>query len=223
MLRVARQRKLLGSIPEIHCLSGQTIRERVLSHEEEAAYLDAAAQPLRDVATVMLDTGMRPEEVFRIAWEHVHFEPAGAGARFGYLHNPIGKTKYARRDVPMTIRVKAVLEMRHLAAGQPAQGWVFLASTQSGHIETVKNQHATAVKQAKLGWFVLYTLRHTMLTRLGESGAEAFLIQKIAGHSSILISQRYVHPTPERVERGFEQFEAYNDRKRKALGAARVQ
>ena len=32
---------------------------------------------------------------------------------------------------------------------------------------------------------------------------------KIAGHSGITISQRYVHPTPEHVERMFERFEAY--------------
>jgi len=43
-----------------------------------------------------------------------------------------------------------------------------------------------------------------MLTRLGESGTDAFTIMKIAGHSSGLVSQRYVHPTPEAVERAFE-------------------
>ncbi len=58
--------------------------------------------------------------------------------------------------------------------------------------------------------FVLYSLRHTMSTRLGESGAEAFTIQKIAGHSSAVISQRYVHPTPAPIETAFSRFEAYN-------------
>ncbi len=45
--------------------------------------------------------------------------------------------------------------------------------------------------------FVLHSLRHTMLTRLGESGVDAFTIMRIAGHSSIVVSQRYIHPTPE--------------------------
>ena len=52
--------------------------------------------------------------------------------------------------------------------------------------------------------FVLHSLRHTMLTRLGESGVDAFTIMRIAGHSSIVVSQRYIHPTPEAVERAFE-------------------
>jgi hypothetical protein len=30
---------------------------------------------------------------------------------------------------------------------------------------------------------------------------------KIAGHSSITVSQRYVHPSPESVERAFEKLE----------------
>ncbi|MGB7189828.1 MAG: tyrosine-type recombinase/integrase, partial [Acidobacteriaceae bacterium] len=55
--------------------------------------------------------------------------------------------------------------------------------------------------------FVLHSLRHTMLTRLGESGVDAFTIMRIAGHSSIVVSQRYIHPTPEAVERAFERLQ----------------
>ena len=36
--------------------------------------------------------------------------------------------------------------------------------------------------------FVLHSLRHTMLTRLGESGVDAFTIMRIAGHSSVVVS-----------------------------------
>jgi site-specific recombinase XerD len=68
--------------------------------------------------------------------------------------------------------------------------------------------------------FVLYSLRHTMLTRLGEAGADTFAIQKIAGHSSILVSQRYVHPTPERLESAFAALEAYNTAQQEKLTAA---
>jgi integrase len=56
----------------------------------------------------------------------------------------------------------------------------------------------------------MYDLRHTFLTRLGESDVDPFTIQKIAGHSSITMSQRYVHPTGERVEDAFSRLESYN-------------
>ena len=47
--------------------------------------------------------------------------------------------------------------------------------------------------------FVLYSLRHTFLTRLGESGCDVWTLARIAGHSSIGISSRYVHPSEDAV------------------------
>ena len=44
--------------------------------------------------------------------------------------------------------------------------------------------------------FVVHSLRHTMSTRLGLLGVDAFTVMKIAGHSGVTISQRYVHPSP---------------------------
>lgn len=44
------------------------------------------------------------------------------------------------------------------------------------------------------------------LTRFGEAGADAFTIKKVAGHRSVTISERYIHPTPEGQERAFERF-----------------
>lgn len=58
--------------------------------------------------------------------------------------------------------------------------------------------------------FVIHSLRHTMLTRLGESGADAFTIMRVAGHSTVTVSQRYVHPSPETIERAFERLERLN-------------
>jgi hypothetical protein len=43
-----------------------------------------------------------------------------------------------------------------------------------------------------------------MLTRLGEAGVDAFTIMRVAGHSSVTVSQRYVHPSPDSLERAFE-------------------
>ena len=39
-----------------------------------------------------------------------------------------------------------------------------------------------------------------MLTRLSDAGIGVFTIMKIAGHSRITISRKYVHPTPEAME-----------------------
>ena len=64
---------------------------------------------------------------------------------------------------------------------------------------------------------VTISLRHTMLTRLGASGANAFDIQKVAGHASALISQRYSHPPAESIKLAFGRLEAYNENASKLI------
>ena len=51
--------------------------------------------------------------------------------------------------------------------------------------------------------FVLHSLQNRFGTRLGESGCDAFGIMKLMGHSSVTVSQRYVHPSPEALELAF--------------------
>jgi integrase len=75
-------------------------------------------------------------------------------------------------------------------------------------VTSINHLHQKARTIVGLGKdFVIHSLRHTMLTRLGESGVDAFTIMRIAGHSSITVSQRYVHPSPEAVERAFERLQ----------------
>lgn len=220
-LHLAERWDLIRKAPKIERLSGEQGRDRVIDHSEEQAYLSVARQPLRDVATAIIDGGFRPEEITGSRWENCHFRPAGK-AMYGYLHVPDGKSDYAKRNVSMTARVRALLEMRWEEQGRPKEGWVFPdADIASGHIEpdSLRKQHARALRESGVKHFVVYSLRHTALTRLGESGADCYAIQKIAGHSSILISQRYVHPTPEKIENAFTQLAEYNARKEEELKA----
>jgi len=98
-------------------------------------------------------------------------------------------------------RVRAMLERRWNAAKMPSEGWLWATATVSGHIEpsTVKKQHQRALRLSGVRPFVLYALRHTFLTRLGEAGCDAWTLARIAGHSSIAMSARYVHPSENAV------------------------
>jgi len=86
-------RYLVNPVSQVKPLREENEQTRVLNYDEEKRYLAAATLLLRDVATIMLQTGMRPEEVYRIQPVNVHLKG-------GYLSNPFGKTKAAkRRDV----------------------------------------------------------------------------------------------------------------------------
>ena len=58
---------------------------------------------LRDVVTILLDCGYRPEECFRLRWEYV---------QSGVIEIPHGKTDNARRRIPLSQHVASILEMR---------------------------------------------------------------------------------------------------------------
>jgi integrase len=197
VLNLAVEWGVIAAAPKLKVLAGERRRERVVSSEEEAKYLAVASEPLGSIATVLADTGMRPEECFSLRWEHVTW----LNGRNGALLVTHGKTASARRVLPMTPRVRAVLETRWNGAGKPADGWVWTAGTRSGHVEpnSIYGQHLNALETSKVRPFVLYSLRHTFLTRLGESGCDAWTLARIAGHSSVAISGRYVHPSEERV------------------------
>jgi hypothetical protein len=69
-----------------------------------------------------------------------------------------GKTKAARRALPLSPRVRSILENRWKLAGEPGEGWVWPAETKDGHInhDSVKLQHKKALKLAKVRAFEVY-------------------------------------------------------------------
>ncbi len=101
----------------------------------------------------------------------------------------------------MSPRVRAVLENRWKSKGEPEDGWVWPAETKDGHInyDSLNLQHRKAMRLGKIRPFEVYSIRHTFLTRLGESGCDVWTLARVAGHSNISISQRYVHPSEDAV------------------------
>ena len=212
MLRLAHEWKDIQRVPKIRLLTGERVRDFVLSRKQESAYLKSCPQPLHDIAVLMLESGLRIGEALNLEWRDVTLEPVN-GARFGFIRIREGKSKNARRIIPLTDRSSAILQERE---GMDASPFVFANRFGNPYLVTSINHLHKDVTAPKEGGkrkpifsadFVMHSLRHTMLTRLGESGVDAFTIMRIAGHSSIVVSQRYIHPTPEAVERAFERLQ----------------
>ena len=211
VLRLAVEWGVADSAPKIKLLRGEHHREQVVSREEEARYLAAAGELMADIAVVLSDTGMRPEENARLRWESI----AWHNGQHGTLQVTHGKTAAARRMLPLSPRVRLLLERRWCAANRSLEGWVWASATKSGHIEpsTLKKQHRNAVRSSGVRPFVLYALRHTFLTRLGEAGCDAWTLARIAGHTSIAMSARYVHPSHDAVLNVFARFQTAEGQK----------
>jgi integrase len=196
VLSHAVEDELIDVAPKLRVLKGANVRKWVLPVEDEQKYLDACTEPLRTVAIIMLDAGLRPDECFRLRWENLHF----VDKKRAIIVVPGTKTAAAARPVPMTPRVRAILDQRWMQAEKPKTGWVFPATrAKAGHIvdNTVYEPHKDAVEKSGIRepQFVLYALRHTCLTRWGDSGMDAWTLARLAGHSSIRQSMVYVHPS----------------------------
>lgn len=203
-MRLAHEWNEILCIPKIKLLSGERSRTFVLSRQLEALYLAACPQTMHDIALLILETGLRIGEVLNLEWPDVILQPL-TGARFGYLRVRDGKSKNARRTLPLTDRAGTMFRSRQSDSGV----FVFTSNTGARYLVTsVNHMHQKARAALNLPKdFVVHSLRHTMLTRLGESRVDAFTRMRIAGHSSITVSQRYVHPSPEAVERAFERLQ----------------
>ena len=174
---------------------------RVLSHQEEERYLAAASPLLRDIAIVILETGLRPGEVCQLRVENVNLQFQSVGV-------PLGKTASARRHVLLTRRACEVLVLR---VKQARCGWLFPSPTNPARaIARVNKAHEAGLRRSGIHpSFRLYDLRHTALTRMAMAGIDIPTLKELAGHSQVQMTMRYVHPTPEHKRAAIARFEAF--------------
>lgn len=187
-------RRMLGKAVEWHQLAvapkiklrKEVGRKLVIDDAMEDKLLAVAEQPLRDVLIIMRDTGMRPEEIFRMRSEYVSW------ATRTYC-NPHGKTAHASRVIPLSERVHNLLVQRW--NGKP-EGWLFpSARAEEGHLTTVAKQFQAARTAAKLpSNLVLYCARHDFGTYALQATGNLFAVMAAMGHASTSTAQKYQHP-----------------------------
>jgi len=180
---------LISKVPKITLLPNEHQREYVLSDKTVEQFAAKEKGLIGKLVPFLVDTGLRRREVTELTWDCVNFDE-----RFVEIRK--GKTKFARRKIPLTQRAEAILKNLPKCDER-----VF---TRNGRrIDTNWISHAFLYARRRLKLpeeAVLHSTRHTFCTRLGKRGASAFDIQRLAGHSSITISQRYVHPSTDQLD-----------------------
>ena len=213
LLRVAVKRNKLRSSPfsedRVDFLPEQG-RERILSFAEERKYLSAASPTLRDVATIILECGCRPDEVFRIRVEDVDLTGRTLRIQFG-------KTKNARRPLSLSEPALDVLKRRISVAQGP-----YLFPFRVGlfgdkevfnwnkPMTQLWNAHKKALAASKIRpAFKLYDCRHTYGTRAIESGVNPLSLMRLMGHANLATTNRYVHLSEDHLAEAQKRIEAY--------------
>jgi integrase len=208
-LHLALRWKLIASVPRIKMLEEKT-REFVLSREQQAEYLEACPTFLRNFAEFALETGCRRKELCDLRWTDIYVKPVGR-AQLGYAHISGTKSKCSKRNIPLTATAQAVLLRQRTISDCE---YVFVSDSdhaKPASTSALNHCHERVRDVLNLSpEFVLHSLRHTYATRLGKAHVDAFTIQKLLGHASIVISQRYVHPTAGAMEDAVKSLEAAN-------------
>ncbi len=192
----------------------------VIPRDFEARYLAACSQPLRDVATIILDAGLRPHEVLNLRPEHIDLVQ-------GVLRVTKSKTKAGKREVPMTERVRSIVERRIadtktgllFAGGRNGNGSLPIVKLTNSHLRAIKAANETEPHLRLVGSnplrvqdliprFRLYDCRHTWATRLCECGTDLMTVKALGGWSSLKMVERYAHPTKQHQADAIRRLEA---------------
>jgi len=72
---------------------------------------------------------------------------------------------------------------------------------ESGHL---RRSFRLALEKAQVEEFHFHDLRHTFATRLVQAGVELYKVQRLLGHKSPMMTQRYAHHYPESLRDGVE-------------------
>jgi len=205
-----RQSVPINPVCEVKYFDEGNEQMTVLTVDEQEKYLLAASQPLKDIATLMLETGMRPEEVYRIRKENVHLDQ-------GYLYNPYGKTKAAKRKVPLSETAIQILERhlqlkndrRHIFCGRKSRK----TGAKDKPIQKVNNAHYATLDRCKVRDFRLYDLRHTWASRMAMAGVDLVTLAALLGHSKLAMVTRYAHPTEAHQFEAVKKLQAFMNKK----------
>jgi integrase len=148
-----------------------------------------------DLFILLADTGMRLGEGIKLESRDVNMET-------GLIHIWMNKADKPR-SVPMTARVRAMLEPRmdsssstgrESAGGTPANGRIF-RFTDGQEVEGVWRRRIK--KQPEFADAVVHSYRHSYASRLVQLGVPLFTLQKLMGHSTSKMTERYSHLAPE--------------------------
>ena len=171
-------------------------RVRFLKPDEADALMRYATPHLKPIIFAALHTGGRLQEVLKLRWRDVDIE-----RRIIYFDQSNTKSG-KQREVPLSDQLGDLLGQ--LRAECPVSGPDDFVFTFAGHaLGSVRTAFSTARIRAGLGRDVTFhTLRHSFASWFVMNGGDLFRLQRFLGHSTITLTQRYAHFSPDFVRAG---------------------
>lgn len=155
-------------------------------------YPSPYADHLEPLILLLLNTGMRFGEATQLRHRDANLKDrlitvVGQGSNSGE-----GTKSGRTRVIPMNLeahRILSALEGKPDALVFPSDG--------GARLTTIKTSWKAILKAAGITGFRLHDLRHTFASRVKRGGADLYAVQRLLGHSSPIMTQRYAHLQPD--------------------------
>ncbi|WP_142850666.1 tyrosine-type recombinase/integrase [Telmatospirillum sp. J64-1] len=193
VLRHAYDCRALSHLPKMNRRKEAKGRFRWLTEKEEQAILATLRQWEKhdhaEVITVLIDTGMRNSELWRLEGRDINLKE-------GAIH--IWQTKTDKpRTVYMTRRVRKIIERRMTEAASPTvrlfpydNPWLrYTWDRVRGHLGLMHDPN-----------FVPYICRHTCASRMVQRGVSLQVVKEWLGHATIEMTMRYAFLAPTQLK-----------------------
>jgi integrase len=183
-------------------------KDRYLTQEEAStllAELKERSAITHDMALLALYCGMRASEVCGVTWGNVDFHLKRI--KVGWRTAKGSKTRW----VPMPPQVEELLERYEQGKGRQH----IFTNNDGGPYKEISKTFARTVQQLGFNNEVapeervsFHTLRHTFASWLVQAGRPLHEVQKLLGHSSIRMTERYAHASEEYMDNAIRVFES---------------
>lgn len=178
-------------------------RDRVLSDDEEKLLFESIKgdEKLSRQVKILLYTGLRRGELFKIEWRDVDLSEG-----FINLRAEITKANRAR-TIPMLSNVQEIFEALRREAGDVETKEKVFAGADNQN-QTLSSKFREVCDELGFNDVALHTLRHTFSTRADKYKVGAFAQKELLGHSKLTMTDKYTHPSKETLKAslgGFEQ------------------
>lgn len=180
-------------------LRENNVRERYLSNEEMTRLLDALnATPNRVMAGAirfLLSTGLRKGEALSLRWDDVDLE---RDTIF------LTKTKSGKSRTALLNAVARQVLDEMLALRPEGHPYVFPGREPGAPVNNPSKAFKAALTAAGISNFRIHDLRHSFASTAINAGATLYDVQKLLGHASSQMTQRYAHLADSSLRRATE-------------------